>query len=559
MGLGRSRPRADLDRPPSEAVTAPPGSAYACFPVVTLTGQARLLAVWISGAGCGEPFPRNLREGAHHAVKDAYRAAAVLVGRGLAPRAFHDHQIEITTFDGGAVTDAGLESVDGTSIGLAAFVAFARLWHGQQARHSDAVFTGAVEGRDGEWSLRRVDGVETKLHACESSPFYIPLANATELTRAARAIALMDLRDVLVALGLHGRLGPTTLRTEDWRQRVKEATDVVRFGTPAQIVGRCVEPWTVLSLHMERLLQLSPPTLITKDRCRRLELHAWMLVARQYGGGVVLPHELDDLRAEVEAVASHGRGLDRDTLEVLRALVAMCALAAVMEAPADTLTRRLDDAIATVPGRGNRQAERLRGRILGTIGRALTRLGRSEEALVHLVEARDHHADPDHDLATEVPRSMLYLAQAQFHAGRLAEAEAQLRAALAEIDGASVAGNHRAYLVATRMFVAHALAKTLAVRAAIAGSPALAREALSVMEEVNRTWVARKFGPAVRIAHLRTSAWLARLVGDHAAAERFIVEIEGLLPQVVGATHRRFAAGVHAEAGGPPTTSGVVD
>lgn len=542
-----------------------PKRAQALFPVVVGNPpEAVLLRISITTEQANEPIPRRLLASAHRAVLNAFQAASQVVGRGIAPRAFHEHRILIDCADGTQLAESRVREIDGESIGLAAFVAFARVWLGWTGRFPRAAFSGRLERQDptgSRWDIGAVESIDNKLSACKDHEFFIPESCRSTATERANAHHARDLAGAFAeTLGLTNRAFVTPMSREHWRDKVREANRVVMKGSPTAMIGDVLEPWKVLSLHIEQLLKHQPSDPTRLEIREGLEAEVWMLVARQYAGERVDATELNELRRKFDGYRDRREvesPLGLEITQVLDALVTMCTLIREINDEA-VVPATVNQACACLPTTHGVEIERLLGRFLGTIGRALTRLGRHDEAIDYLTKALQHHKIRDHESLHEVPRSTLYLAQAQFHAGNVEAAKGNLRNAL-DIIGCGLRGDgDRDYLTTTKMFVAHALAKTLAVSPSTERDVNCTGEGEQMMEEADKIWADGKWPAQLRIKQLRTHAWLAHAANDADVVNARVREIDEL---IIGLKRESQPASerIRDEAMGQPTYRGIVD
>jgi tetratricopeptide (TPR) repeat protein len=306
-----------------------------------------------------------------------------------------------------------------------------------------------------------------------------------------------------------------------------------------------------VALHLDRLIALAPSPLTGRDRARCVHASAWRIIARSYAGWLPPASELHELRASLGGLPSN--------LKVrTAALVDMCELSAEINGGGPRLRELVEQSEASLRPLGDADPA-LGARVFGTIGRALTRLGRHDEARERLRTALDLHADGENEVLVESPRSRLYLAQGHFHAGEIEAAHTELEAALREIDEHERASRDRDYLRTTRMFVLLALAKC---RVVLGGTDRVVRAGLELDEAFALHPGTGISSATLTLALLRTRAWVAGTSGDETAREAALGAAESVRAAMGSDADARQAAradAILAEARAKPTHEGVVD
>ncbi len=445
---------------------------------------ARLLVLEITDAGGRFQHAPRLAISSQEAIRDAWLAASALAPLQIAPRAFDEHGFLVRDLKGAVVNDL----VEGASLGVAAFVAFAGLWAGCGVP-LDAAFTGRIERSEGSWVAGKVFGVEAKATACVGWRFFVPKVNQGE---AARSIAVHSLTEFWRRVG-EGHPVPAAeeLQVHAWKRLVDACVNAIVDGHPDAVLpstGPGENTWLTLADRLGRLIALAPED-AAGITAMVVKAAAWQAIAYGYAGRP----ELSSLSAlQMDGVRRGLAELPEDLANV-EALVAMNALANVILGGSAT-------DIGTALGRSEgapmtgETFNKLGGRRFGTLGRGHLQLGDGAAAIPLLIAARDHHLLPARGIGQEVPRSRQYLARAYSYIGDHATALQELDLALQELSSRDLAPD---YAETTRLFAHHERARTLVFLGRADDAVQALDQAFALLWRL----------PALEVVLLRTKAW----------------------------------------------------
>lgn len=439
---------------------------------------------------------------AREAIRTAYGTVGALTPTNLAPYALQNHRLRLH------LPDEHLpgRSIEGSSLGLAAALAFASLWtktklpptlvaSGRLAGRSVAPVAHVTEKAQAAIQLAgeaRIHLLVSAENAADAARLPLDICSVSSLDQAF-AVARLDLE--LVPQDAY----PSTVDARDW---LRQKTSDVQVGR----TSRTEAAWLSLAGEMERLIAFLAgrnQTDLDKHRC-------WTALAYTHAGDTI----------SAQRVLKHVRHHPNHRLEV-RILVNGVSVASLIDSAEDeraqlTLeTEPVRNLVQNIREAYKKKHARVLGFALGTLGRVYLHTRDPRSALAHFQTSLKHHQD---ELRHEAARSRIYLTMALRMIGELDTAMAQLRDAEHELD--TVTQEYSAQYASTcRMYLYYERSRVLVAQERY-------DEALSAANTAYED--ARWIPPWPLLGILRVRAWAHRILGEDALADADVAAMEQL-------------------------------
>lgn len=460
-------------------------------------GRGRVLRATIKRGGTGDPFAQCPEFGAlaKKAIRDAFQATGSLCRDGMAPYPLEEHIVLLDE-------PGPIDTVDGSSLGLAFALAFASLWTDTVIRESLCA-TGRLHSRGGAWTVKPVDHVPAKVAAAR----VVLGADATVLVSADQAVGEPSLETVSSVSGALNAAGLDVSKVEgawpDNASRAK-ALETLVAATQSQNVacyGAFGNPWVVVARRMQSLVEA-----LEGKKYEGLVRDAQPLIVLAY----VHAGELYAAKAALVAIDLDGKP---DEVQ-LAARTAKLGVAIDHEdrKTCTSETRAIEELLASAPEDAHAE---LIGQALGTVGRARLHAREFETAEALLTRAVAHH---DQHHREESGRSRVYLSQAQRNLGRTDDALVTLEHAQRDLES-HTRPDSRPYYRSCWMYLQYERARVFVAQGDGDAALSCAREALGLSRHLG-------FWPQLGI--LRTTAWAYRLLGEHDRADACVGQMLAL-------------------------------
>lgn len=438
----------------------------------------------------------SLSKVARDAVRTAYLAAGELTGDGVPPFSFAEHRVQLRV-----PADVEVQVIEGTSVALAAALAFVSVW----TKTPVARDVAATAGLAGATRVLPVGRVNEKAQALAGVKATRPLrllvapANVASASVAhVQGLSIATLEQAVVAAGLNiealAKLTcPSTSKCED------QLTQHIKSVRTGELQARHPIGWRQLADEIARLTEIlskqPTDTDLAAARC-------WAALAYLHAG------ELGPVRQLLSR-----DGADHHDIEV-RTLMDVVTLAhdidtrGEMAVGIDRLSRDVNELERTAPG------SFVLGYALGTLGRAHMHQGELDQALPLLQKALEHHQARQE---REAARSRVYLAMALRLSGLPSKGLAELQVASRELETVTRAYSQE-YEQACRMYLEYERARTLLALEDYPGAEKAATVAAHWSHWTN--W------PLLGI--LRTRAWARRMLGRDSEADQDVAQMQGI-------------------------------
>lgn len=432
---------------------------------------------------------------ARAAIHDAYWAAGTQFAAGLPPISLTEHRFDLV-FSPGIQVDI----VDGSSVGVAAALAFASLWTGTPIPRDLAV-TGAVSPTGDVLPVGYVYEKATRLR--DTTPERLRLVVASRNADDASGVAVEVLpvggiADVLAAAGIrpqHAKQSSPSVSSCELR--LNQLITAVQTGNPS---GRHAHAWREIGDDLAWLVKAlsQAPT-----RINLIEARCWTALAYLHAA----------VRSSAKWILTgvDPRAVPRiDTRTLLDVITAEDAIDH-RAVTSDVLSSLVQD----IEELGNSDGSSpMLGYALGTLGRAHMHGGNAEAAIPFLRRALKHHQEFQ---PWEAARSRIYLSMALRLARDSSAALEHLYAANEEL-GSSTRQYSPQYELSCRMYHQYERARALL---ALERYPEAERAASEAEEGARWTnW------PLLGI--LRTRAWALRMMGRDAEADHDVERMKGI-------------------------------
>lgn len=489
----------------------------------------------------GDPWESAgaLRTTARDAIRAAFDAAAARMPHGLPPYPFEEHVIELV---GGGPT--GVQAIDGSSVGLAAALAFVSLWL-DTSIPEDLACTAAIRLGGKLGPVGYVREKAEALARLAQRPVRLLLAQEPDegLPEHIQPLFCASVADALKEAGLQAQIDAGTATYRPWMGSVADRHEMLqRYHNHVQgqvlgdYLGKGIEPWLVLGDRIRLLVR----SLTTSPNQQTRQILAQGLA----DAALAFTHGLDTSSAQ--EMLDTLRELDPSRIQpFLLVFAGIAELGLLLDAcndgrrPWGDTEAPCSKLEADLAGLSQADRDLLEGRVLGTIGRVWMHQRRLPQALDYLRRAVASH---DEHLWQEAGRSRIYLATALRMAGLLEEAARTLEAAGPLLDRCHHE-HSQPYAELTRLFWAYEFARLLLDL----GRPL---DAIAAIEACLPQ--ARQVGPWPRAGMLRTLAWAAQAASLPDRREEALRELEKI------AGEDGFLRALLHEASGPFRLDGEV-
>lgn len=438
---------------------------------------------------------------ARDAIRTAYRTVGALTPAGLAPYALQNHRLRLH------LPDEHLRgrAIEGSSLGLAAALAFASLWTKQKLPPT-LVASGRLAGRS----------VAPVAHIVEKAQAAIQIAREVRILLLVSEENAADAARFPIDIYPVSQLGQTfavaqlnlTSIPQDAYPSASEARDRLRQKISDVQMGRTSRAeaaWLSLAEEMDRLITF----LAGRKQAGLDEARSWTALAYTHAGETTNAE-----RVLEEVKRDPNRRLD---IRILVNGVRVGRLIDSAENEQEQLTldsEPVRDLVQDI-GEAREKARDVVGFALGTLGRVYLHAHDPRNALRHFRESLKYHQD---ELPRETARSRTYLAMALRMTGELEAAMDQLTVAERELDEVTQ-GDSPDYASACRMYLYYERARVLVAQERY-------DEALLVANAAYEE--ARWIPPWPLLGILRVRAWAYRMFGEHALADADVFSMEQL-------------------------------
>ncbi len=465
---------------------------------------------------------------ARDTIRDAYRAAASCTANRIAPHPFAAHRLELVV-DPSVARGARL-SVDGSSVGLSAALAFASAWLDRPiARALVPLGTVARWGRVGGVGAARQKAGAVPANA--KVTFIASKANADELGGVS-VKPIEQLTEGLKAASLE--LSALSIAPSSEKARLKELGDLIDVVEDGDL-GRIGEQarWTDVGDGIRDLVE----TFGTGGPHEPELSHARVMAALAYSHAGMTNDVQEMLRSVDRATCN---SLEERTLYDIVELGRLIDNQKLEGSEARDTIERIETDMRELEQGGHR---RMLGRAMGTLGRARMHSGDLDEALPLLAAAVDAHAAHE---PYELARSRQYHAMALRMSGDPEAALAELVQAQRDLETLTRAYSPE-YEASCRVFLEYELARTLVALERYEDAFAPASSALA-----DCVWQ-----PWPQLGLLRTRAWAHRMLGQDNLAAGDVERMRVIGPWL-GPDNAALVARLIEEAEGYPVDDGEV-